>query len=151
MTRAVKVYLDNCCYNRPYDNQLDPRVYMESQAKMLIQDMIHNGRFTLVVSSVLDYEIEKSPFYDRKAAIASFIRENQSIYVNVADSDSISSDADQIMKTGVKFYDAYHVACAVYAGCDYFLTTDKRLLRYGSDRITMINPVDFIRELEGIQ
>ena len=29
------VYLDNCCFNRPYDNQLHPLVKLETQAKLL--------------------------------------------------------------------------------------------------------------------
>ena len=37
--KNVKIYLDNCCYNRPYDDQSEPRVYLESQAKMLIQTL----------------------------------------------------------------------------------------------------------------
>ena len=43
---------------------------------------------------------------------------------------------------------SYHVACAIYAGCDYFLSTDKRLLKYTSDKIKIMNPIDFIREME---
>ena len=52
------------------------------------------------------------------------------------------------MKQGIKYKDACHVASAVCAGCDYFLTTDKRLLKYKTDQIKMRNPVDFVREME---
>ena len=41
--------------------------------------------------------------------------------------------------------DASHLACAIISGCDYFITTDKRLLKYKTDEIKVINPVDFIR------
>ena len=44
--------------------------------------------------------------------------------------------------------DAYHVACAILASCDCFLTTDNRLLKYNTDEIDMLNPMDFIRRLE---
>ncbi len=53
------------------------------------------------------------------------------------------------MKTGIKVKDAYHVACAVYSSCDCFLTTDDRLLKYHTSEIQMLNPIDFIRRLEG--
>ncbi len=53
------------------------------------------------------------------------------------------------MKTGIKMKDAYHVACAVCPSCDCFLTTDDRLLKYDTDEIQMLNPIDFIRRLEG--
>ena len=49
------------------------------------------------------------------------------------------------MKTGVKMKDAYHVACAIHASCDCFLTTDDRILKYHTDEIEIINPVDFVR------
>lgn len=52
------------------------------------------------------------------------------------------------MKTGIKYKDACHVACAIYANCEYFITTDKRLLKYKSDKIKLVNPIDFIDILE---
>ena len=57
--------------------------------------------------------------------------------------------ANVIMGTGVKEKDAYHVASAMFADCDYFLTTDKRLLKFKNDRIKMVNPVTFVDEMEG--
>ncbi len=36
----VRVYLDNCSYNRPYDDQSQMRIHLETQAKIHIQDMI---------------------------------------------------------------------------------------------------------------
>lgn len=44
--------------------------------------------------------------------------------------------------------DSWHVSCALIANADYFLTTDKRLLKYKTDSIKMINPIDFISEME---
>lgn len=32
------IYLDNCCYNRPYDNQSYVSIFIESQAKLFIQE-----------------------------------------------------------------------------------------------------------------
>jgi len=48
----------------------------------------------------------------------------------------------------VKLYDALHVACAFVGGCDYFLTVDKGLLNKKIDEIPILNPIDFIREME---
>ena len=52
------------------------------------------------------------------------------------------------MQTGVKFKDACHVASAIYAGCDYFISTDKRLLKYKTDEIKMVTPIEFVSETE---
>lgn len=52
------------------------------------------------------------------------------------------------MLTGVKYKDACHVACAVIADCDFFVSTDRRLLKYSNDRIKLLNPIELLRELE---
>ena len=51
------------------------------------------------------------------------------------------------MKTGVKEKDAAHIACALLAGCEYFITTDDRLLKYENDRIGIVTPVEFLRKI----
>ena len=56
--------------------------------------------------------------------------------------------AIDIMNTGIKLMDACHVACAIIAGCDYFISTDKRLLKYQSDKIKIVNPISYILEKE---
>ena len=45
--------------------------------------------------------------------------------------------------------DAYHVATAIYAGCDYYISVDKRLLKYQSDEIYLVPPIEIIMETEG--
>ena len=47
------------------------------------------------------------------------------------------------MATGVKFKDACHITAAIYAKADYLITTDKRMLKYSTDEIKLLNPVDF--------
>ena len=51
---------------------------------------------------------------------------------------------NEIMTTGVKLKDAVHLACSITAECDYFITTDKRVLNYKTDKINIINPIDFV-------
>jgi len=36
----TRVYLDNCCFNRPYDNQSYLKIELETKAKLKIQEMI---------------------------------------------------------------------------------------------------------------
>ena len=44
--------------------------------------------------------------------------------------------------------DALHLACAILSSCDYFITTDIRLLKYKTNRIRLADPVQFVREME---
>ena len=68
----MKVYLDNCCYNRPYDDQTQIRIHLETEAKLHIQDVIKNGDLDLVTSYMLEYENGKtdSPIKDKPYPIS---------------------------------------------------------------------------------
>ena len=37
---VMKVYLDNCCFNRPFDDQSAVRIRIESEAKLHVQQKI---------------------------------------------------------------------------------------------------------------
>lgn len=145
----MKVYLDNCCFNRPYDIQLQLRISLETQAKLYVQELIKNKKLDLVTSYILRYENEQNPYEIRKRSITEFINKNTTQYVDIDNIESIKIKAEEIMKTGIKVKDAYHVACAIEAKSDYFLTTDDRLLKYQTDEVEMLNPIDFIKRLEG--
>lgn len=144
----MRIYLDNCCFNRPYDDQSYISISLETQAKLYIQDLIRKGQLEMAASYMLDYENSQNPYEMRRNAITRFIENNMTIYVSNAKSDLVIQMATEIMKTGVKYKDACHVACAILAECEYFLTTDRRLLKYKTEKIKMINPLDFIKVLE---
>ena len=142
---AKRIYLDNCCYNRPYDDQGTLRVFLESQAKIYIQEMVRHGELELATSYVLLYENAKNPFTNKRKTIEDFIRTYSAFYIGPEETDKIQQIAAPIMATGIKPMDAYHVACAIEAECGYFLSTDRRLLKYKSNEIVLLNPVDFLR------
>lgn len=146
--RILRIYLDNCCYNRPYDDQSQLRISLEAQAKIYIQDLVKQGEVNLVTSYILWYENSQNPFEIRKMSISEFIQENTTEHISVDKAEDIKAKADEIMKTGIKMKDAYHVACAIYANCDFFFSTDDRLLKYASEEIQMLNPIDFVRRWE---
>ena len=142
------VYLDMCCYNRPYDDQSQIKVSLEAQAKLHIQDLIQKKRLELVTSYMLRYECGQNPYEMRRKAIMQFVDTYAAAYVGLERKDKIVSMATEIMSTGIKFKDACHVASAVYANCEYFISTDKRLLKYKTDRIKLVSPIDFVTETE---
>lgn len=145
----MRIYLDNCCYNRPYDDQSQIRVCLETQAKLHIQDMIKCGKIELVASYILEYENGKNRFVQKRQTIADFVDAYESYYVGVEREGDIAAIAEPIIRTGVKEKDAFHVACAIFAGCDYFVTTDDRLLKYCPEQLVLVSPCEFIRMLGG--
>lgn len=144
----MRVYLDNCSYNRPYDDQSQMRIHLETQAKLHIQDMIWQEQIELVTSYILDFENSNNRSIQKKQTIEKFMKEYASLYVSNKNEKEIARIANAIMETGVKEKDAYHVACAVIAECNYFVTTDDRLLKYQSEKIELVTPGEFIRRME---
>lgn len=144
----MRVYLDMCCYNRPYDDQSQIKVSLETQAKLHIQELIQHRRLELVTSYMLRYECGQNPYEMRRKAIMQFIDTHTMAYVGLERKAKIESEATEIMKTGIKFKDACHVASAIYAECEYFISTDMRLLKYRTDKIKMVTPIEFIMETE---
>lgn len=55
--------------------------------------------------------------------------------------------ATKIQMTGIKTADACHIACAEFSECDFFLTTDDRILKYKSEKTKIINPIQFVQLL----
>ncbi len=146
----MRIYLDNCCYNRPYDDQTSIKISLETQAKLAIQEMVKLGKYALVSSETLEYEVDASPYSSQVQIIKGFIQENTSFYVGKRKRDDVEKLAIEITQTGVKYYDACHVASAIIADCEYFVTVDKRLLNYQSDKVRIVSPIQFISETEGI-
>ena len=61
-----RLYLDNCCFNRPYDDQQQLKIKLETEAKLYIQQELLVGKYELTWSYILDYEIDISPFEARE-------------------------------------------------------------------------------------
>ena len=106
-----------------------------------------NGKTVLVTSSLCELA-----HTSRRDTIAEFFK-NSVEHIGTDRQDDILERAKKIQATGVKAADSCHVACAELAGCDYFLTTDDRILKYKSDKTTILNPVQFIQILsqEGLE
>ena len=143
-----RIYLDNCCYNRPYDDQTQIRIQLETEAKLYIQKLVIENSVELVTSYVLDYENSKNRTLRKRQAIADFMSMNESFYVGAERETEILKIAGPVIRTGVKEKDALHVACSIYAGCDYFITTDDRLLKYQPEQVSIVTPGEYIRRTE---
>jgi predicted nucleic acid-binding protein len=146
LMRKLLIYLDNCCFNRPYDDQTHLKVALETLAKLHIQELVLKRELDIVWSYILRFENSQNIFEAKRAAIAQW--EHFSVRF-VEKSDEIIALARQIAESGIKPTDSLHIACAITAQCDYIITVDNRMLKYQDNRITVCNPVDFInRESE---
>lgn len=141
--QRVKVYLDNCCFNRPYDDQTQQRIQFESAAKLMVQALIVEGQIDFAWSYVLEYENSNNPFAEKRETILAFKRFASKI---IRPNPIIEETAKEFQSKGLKTYDSLHIACAIYAGCDYLLTTDDRVLKKPCNEIKVTDPVIFINQ-----
>ena len=146
--KRLKIYLDNCCYNRPYDDQSQLSINLEALAKLSIQQEIREGKVDLVTSYILLAENAANRFEAKRQDIQAFIDKQTHTFVSETSSSKVKEIAKEIMNSGVKLMDACHIACAIIAGCDYFISTDKRLLKYHSNQIKIVNPTTYVLERE---
>jgi len=145
----IKVYLDVCCLSRPFDDQTQDKVRLESEAVIAILKQVELGEILMVSSDAILYEISKIPDQGRREKIGLVISKGQ-IYVEV--DRGIMDRSIKIQKLGIKSYDALHVACAERGKSDIFLTTDDKLLKklkkYSSYvNIKAENPLIWMMEL----
>ena len=136
-----KLYLDNCCFNRPFDDQSQLLVRLETEAKLFIQNGIKNGTFELVWSYILDIENNANPHFQRKENIAPW---KYLSTVMIEESESVLLRAENYKRQGLKPKDALHVACAVDAASDFFITTDRGILKKRFSEISISNPIEFL-------
>jgi len=145
-----KIYLDNCAYNRPFDDKDQLAIRMETEAKLKIQEDIRCGVYELVWSYMNEYENNDNPYNDKQEAIGAW----EHIAGQICPPDEVILEkGKQLQQIAIKPKDSLHLACAIKSGCRYFITTDKELIRKAElfSEIHIINPIDFIRIEEGAE
>jgi predicted nucleic acid-binding protein len=142
----TRVYLDTSIYNRPFDDQTQPKIYLETQAVIVILQMIESQLVELVNSSVLEYENSRNPWNLPQQAMNRYL---QMAVITQRVNETIRERAEQLERIGIKAVDALHIACAEASNSNYFLTCDKRLInRCVGLPVKTLNPIDFILEIE---
>jgi len=141
--------LDNCSFNRPFDDQSQLRIQLEAEAKLFIQRKVREGRLELAWSYILDYESQANPFDERREAIQAW---KKYTVIDTDETQGILAKAGALTEEGLKSKDALHIACAIEMQCDYFITTDDKILNRmrtkDSHEITVVDPTTFVREVE---
>ena len=144
----MKIYLDLCIYNRPFDDQGQPRIVVETVKFMFLLEKAINKEMTIINSFVLEYENSKSPLIDRRDKIDDLLK-IASEYVRY--SERLENRAEEIEKRGFMAMDALHIACAEAAKSDFFITCDDLLLRKGKAnkdklKVRIVNLMEFFSE-----
>ncbi len=135
-------------YNRPFDDQSQVRIRLETIAIFSILQKIKNKELTLLWSFMIDYENSLNPYEDVRQEIemaASLAVES------ITPDESVLTAAKEFESKGIKPRDSIHLACALKGKAEYFLTCDDKLIRRATTldiNIKIINPLRFIEDME---
>lgn len=142
----MKIYMDVCCLCRPFDNQRDRQIRLETEAILAILDRCRQD-WTLVGSDVIDLEISRIAESKRRLNV----EQKLLIIAEYIDLDeTIFSRAIRFQDAGIRLFDALHLACAE-TGKTIFLTTDTKIITVARTipglTITVENPVHWLEEV----
>ncbi len=142
----MRIYVDTNVYNRPFDDQTQPRISLETQAWRIVLQLIESEALELVSSSILEYENSQNPFLIRQQSVEQLLQ--MAKHYQQAN-QAIIERAQELEQQGLGTIDALHVACAEAASSDYFLTCDDRLIRRYQGSLNVVNPVNFVLAMTG--
>jgi predicted nucleic acid-binding protein len=145
----VKIYMDLCCLNRPFDDQSQARIALESQAVVLLLEKIDRGEHGLCNSAALVVENALSPKTQVRREIEALLDRAE---FWIGHDKVIDERAVELRKLGFEEFDAYHVAAAETAGCDRLVTCDDQFQKAarrnaGTIAVTVTDPIRLISEV----
>jgi hypothetical protein len=143
----MKIYLDLCCLKRPFDNQSDERIRLETVALESVLRACRNGNHELVWADPLDVENEDDANPERRSFV---VQVRASAVLTIPHNPPIELRAVAWNNMGVRLLDALHLASAEVGNADYFGTTDDVLLKRASRMPTplrIVSLIDLVREL----
>jgi predicted nucleic acid-binding protein len=145
----VRVYLDVCCLNRPFDDQSQARIRVEAEAVKAVAQRVDAGTDQWISSQAVEWEVRRTADPDRLSRLQSLLSEADE---TLELSGEILARAARLQRIGLGALDASHISFAVAGRCDVFLTTDDRLLRKAQSLgpecpLTLRNPAAWIMEV----
>ena len=146
----MKIYLDVSCLNRPFDDQAQVRIRIETAAITFVFERIDAGVWEQVSSEMARIEIDAITDVDRRTRVRVLLPELGCIMkLELA----VFQRAEDLVAMGFKAADAVHLAAAEGARADILLTCDDRMCRLAKRhrkdlRVHVANLVDWLKELE---
>lgn len=144
----MKIYLDNCCYNRILDDRSNTQIYYERNSVMLILELVEKAAVELVGSEMLVKEMnDLNDIYKRSVIQMMYGLCSEEVKVTGA----ILDRAEEIRHcSNIKYKDSIHLACAEAARVDALVTTDKKFINSGNKikiDTRIMNPNQWLSEV----
>jgi PIN domain-containing protein len=145
----MRIYLDNCCLNRPFDDPTQVRIALEAEAVSAILKLCESGGWTLVSSDALEFEAGQTPAGPRKVWLDEVLL-GAGDYIPI--NENIASRGVELESRGFKNIDALHIASAEAGRADRLVTCDDGFLRRARKQTDLqthvLSPLEVMQELE---
>lgn len=167
------IYLDNCCYNRPFDERTNVKNYLEREAVLLIMQMVYEGKISadthrngfpqqkqkqmdsirssghqIIGSDVLAREMKMISNPEKRKDVEALYHAVISDVIEI--NEAIADRARKIMRqSSIRAFDSLHLASAE-TKADVLLTTDIKFMKAANrigTKLKVQNPVSFILEV----
>ena len=149
MSKCYRIYLDVCCLNRPFDDQNQLRIRLETEAIFTIINQCQEEKWKLISSSILDWELNQISDLEKLESLKKLLSLAQ---IKVLNSLPLQKRTSELRDLGFSSYDAAHIASAERSLADVFLTTDDRLFRRGQKiasllKVNIDNPGQWLAKI----
>ena len=146
--KVLKIYLDNCCYNRPFDVLTQERLRLESEAIVSIVKLAESNQIRILGSKFIEMEMNNNRNELKKMKSQNLY---QIIHEDIPLTLEVEARSEKIMNSSnIRLFDSLHIAIAESAGVDILLTTDDKLEKLASNldlKLRAMNPLKFVLEM----
>ena len=100
----------------------------------------------MIWSYILDYENNQNPHQERKVRIKKW---KEYAIEDMEESSEVIEIAKELNEKGFQKIDSLHIACAIITKCEYFLTTDDKILKRARllNDVKINDPIGFVKEI----
>ena len=105
----MKLYMDNCCFSRLFDDRSNIRNYLEREAVLLVLELLYENKVEIIGSDVLFKEMSAIKDTNKRKRIQALYR-NCVFESAFADTDTVRRAKDISSVAGTTSYDSLHLA-----------------------------------------
>ena len=145
----MRIYLDCCSIQRPFDDKSQPRIAVEAEAILVILTLCESDQLQLISSEAMQFEIGRIPDQVRKEEALTILKIAKETVELTSELEEL---ARRLKDSGLKTLDALHLASASISKADYFCTCDDKLLKktknFDGLYTTVVSPTELVMELD---
>jgi predicted nucleic acid-binding protein len=142
------IYFDTCCLHRPFDDQSQLRIRLETEVIIEVFSRCDSGVHEYASSEVLEFETGRNPNATASSTILAILAKSKR---DMRLSPILETRAEEFVSKGLKPRDALHLASAIEIGTDFFCTCDDRFLKIGRSLtqlpLNVLAPLELATEL----